>query len=1090
VTAYFVTSTWAESTVTWNTFPTAEPMGITAQVDADPGSYKSWGITSFAQAWLTGPNNGLYLRGPTDVTYYERWFESREHMEMVPQLEVTYHLPPPEPYTFTGHVYEGEPPDTSTPVEEVTVGLWGDEDEWPEAEFEMVLLASTTTDGAGAFLLNWEPDEAWPYLHVVEADPPGTFSTGAQAEPPGYVKNYNVVSYVDIPLGTYGGIAFWDQRLVTDTPTVTATRTPTRTPTPTATLPPDCQELLVNGDFEAGSLSPWGSWGDVGLGSGHNSAYGASLGGTNNAEGELLQWVTIPASANPVWLEFWWLAESASEQPGDAVDVIIQYDEQADLLWTLRAEEPLGQWRQEALDLSAYAGLDVGVAFFVHTDAEVPSTFVLDDVSLWACGVPTPTPTATATSTPTPTSTAPGTPTATPTSTPTGIYTPTSTVTSTPTATPTPTPTGTHGPSQKVFLPLMLKSADLRPPLLVPGQVLGLRHNMNQERESSGRYIALFSASANAPVQHMEGGDEEAPNHRGYEWWMVNDEPSSDPASWELPPGIVLGLKHSTHQADKTITVFGHDPVSGPDSFPGFQKQHGGDLGASSGQGYYWYESTGEGFSNWSIVDQLPRWTVVGLKHSANQPDKKLHWMGQVYDPADSMIDPPPGFVRMDGGDRDGSTGEGYYWYEKVAGPELVVKPDLAATLDRSLFLGQSDNPDEDWDHDFLVDRLEYALAYALRPYVVFDSAESARQEHEPVTLFQVRPLSCLQPWSGSESTTIVTHTIRIKWVFLFRWDGGYGPRSNWYCVGEDAHEGDNDDAFYELESTDEGITWTLVRAGLSFKGLDWPTNSRMEVYDLTHPIIYMSGSKHHEYFTRDWDGQDSLYSDVPAWDDCDDDVNGQGAKTLVVLNTIAAVQGHNVGEPDTFDTDTVDDQNDITPNWQFSERVDLAVGSIPVEIKIWDEDGGTRGDDDHVDINPNPGRNLNLTVNLNPCSISGDVNGSCGARLISSGTEDDKAEIWFRIEVDAPFTSSSAAVSLVIEQVRGLDNMEWFFEGDPDFYSVIMIGTEGDSHPSPYFVDDLCYYYPGYSAWRGDSFYSVGAIKDKWMNHTYHLCR
>ena len=35
-------------------------------------------------------------------------------------------------YTFTGHVYRGQPYDTSTPIAGVTVGLWGDEDEWPE----------------------------------------------------------------------------------------------------------------------------------------------------------------------------------------------------------------------------------------------------------------------------------------------------------------------------------------------------------------------------------------------------------------------------------------------------------------------------------------------------------------------------------------------------------------------------------------------------------------------------------------------------------------------------------------------------------------------------------------------------------------------------------------------------------------------------------------------------------------------------------------------------------------------------------------------------------------------------------------------
>jgi CSLREA domain-containing protein len=191
---------------------------------------------------------------------------------------------------------------------------------------------------------------------------------------------------------------------VTPTPTVSPSPTATPTATPTGTPPPACQELLINGDFETGSLVPWGTSGDVGLGSGRSSAHGAWLGGTDNAGGELLQGVTIPAGADPVELSFWWLAESAEEQLGDAVDVIIQYgEEQADLLLTLQAEEPLGEWQPETLDLGGYAGLDVGVTFLVHTDEEVPSTFRVDDVSLEACGAEPPTPTWTPTATATPT---------------------------------------------------------------------------------------------------------------------------------------------------------------------------------------------------------------------------------------------------------------------------------------------------------------------------------------------------------------------------------------------------------------------------------------------------------------------------------------------------------------------------------------------------------------------------------------------------------------------------------------------------------------------------------------------------------------
>lgn len=426
-------------------------------------------------------------------------------------------------------------------------------------------------------------------------------------------------------------------------------------------------------------------------------------------------------------------------------------------------------------------------------------------------------------------------------------------------------------------------------PLLVPGAVLGLRHNLNQEVES-GNYIVFFSAPANAPVRRMDGGDLKAPLHRGYEWWIVQDSPESNPASYKLPPGIVLGLKHSVNQARAGITVFGYDPVSGPNFLSGysFKKERGGDLGASSGQGYYWYESTGEAFSDWNLADRLPRWTVLGLKHSRNQKDKKVTWKGNIYDPANPNVFPPQGFERRSGGDRNGGSGEGYYWYEKVTGPEIVVKPNLRVKLTRSLFMEQTDAPNNDKDQDGLIDNLENKLANTFRPYLIFDNAEKARvKPYEPIILFQVRKMAIGGMTSGGTRIT----RIGIKWVFLFKDDGGYGPDSD--C--DDAHGGDNDDAFYELESRDNGVTWILINAGLSsrgvnntgypnFAGSEWPKNSRFEIYDLTHPIIYMSAHKHHEYFTRDNDHDDSRYS---SWG-CNDDVNGLGDRFLVDLQSIA----------------------------------------------------------------------------------------------------------------------------------------------------------------------------------------------------------
>jgi len=135
-----------------------------------------------------------------------------------------------------------------------------------------------------------------------------------------------------------------------------------------------------------------------------------------------------------------------------------------------------------------------------------------------------------------------------------------------------------------------------------------------------------------------------------------------------------------------------------------------------------------------------------------------------------------------------------------------------------------------------------------------------------------------------------------------------------------------------------------------------------------------------------------------------------------------------------------IDDDNDISPNWQFFTIVDSTRISAPVEIAIYDEDGGLRGDDDHVDIDPHDGRNLELIVNLSPCSVIGDVTGSCSTSLTSVGAESDRAQIWFTIDVGpvAPVN-----VKATIEHVHALDCFDevWFTcPSDPDFYAALTI--------------------------------------------------
>ncbi len=194
----------------------------------------------------------------------------------------------------------------------------------------------------------------------------------------------------------------------TRTPTLTRTATPTltRTPTPTATRtppgitprvylplvlknyrPPACSELVSNGGFESG-LEPWGSSGAAGRGPGRSSTWGGWLGGQDNAYGELIQWINLPAGANPAPWEFWWIAEAAGQQPGDVLRAFIQAPGEEPVLLTLPATGTLNTWRYAAVDLSPYAGKGFFVSFGATTDAGTPTTFRIDDVSARSCVSP------------------------------------------------------------------------------------------------------------------------------------------------------------------------------------------------------------------------------------------------------------------------------------------------------------------------------------------------------------------------------------------------------------------------------------------------------------------------------------------------------------------------------------------------------------------------------------------------------------------------------------------------------------------------------------------------------------------------------
>ena len=216
----------------------------------------------------------------------------------------------------------------------------------------------------------------------------------------------------------------------------------------------------------------------------------------------------------------------------------------------------------------------------------------------------------------------------------------------------------------------------------------------------------------------------------------------------------------------------------------------------------------------------------------------------------------------------------------------------------------------QDHDGDDLLDELEGDLAEYFRPYVIFDSDETATRSDEPIALFQVRPAECFG--YGCDGAWEVT----VKYAFLWAFDGGYGPSSD--C--SDAHWGDNQSITLRLLSYDEGRTWELpdhMWADVGVEQADlgpyWsPPKLRTQSHgDVLFPYVFLSAGKHHMYVGTSFNHQDAPASD---WG-CNDDVNGHGDSFYVDVSGSSDQFGwvgsnsyfpfhayNNVGEPESHD--------------------------------------------------------------------------------------------------------------------------------------------------------------------------------------------
>ena len=182
--------------------------------------------------------------------------------------------------------------------------------------------------------------------------------------------------------------------------------------------------------------------------------------------------------------------------------------------------------------------------------------------------------------------------------------------------------------------------------LAIPGLPLKLRPGggcaEHADYSRSSRVIATYPFE----IEEICFGDTKGPDIKhDFKWFRVLGAPvNSLQISYPLPPGLVLSLyPRSTLAKD----------------------------------GLRWEETTGKGFVEWSLIDKLPKFTMVGLKYYRTpkyrsiifnvQENKSFKWREKVYDCADLEQTAPPGFRRVFLYD--------YCWFEKTTGPDILPEP-------------------------------------------------------------------------------------------------------------------------------------------------------------------------------------------------------------------------------------------------------------------------------------------------------------------------------------------------------------------------------------------------------------------------------
>lgn len=178
------------------------------------------------------------------------------------------------------------------------------------------------------------------------------------------------------------------------TPTPPPTPTPGATPTPPG---PGCRNVLINGDFEgAGGWMTYSALGEPVIssfpppsGTYHSGNKGAYLADYNNARDFIAQQVNIPVNATRVVLQYWWQVETqeSTVRAYDSLTVAVDrpFGHAVEVLNTISNQDVGPVWHVSAHDLRRYRGRTVALRWEAQTDANRPTAFYVDDVTVLMC---------------------------------------------------------------------------------------------------------------------------------------------------------------------------------------------------------------------------------------------------------------------------------------------------------------------------------------------------------------------------------------------------------------------------------------------------------------------------------------------------------------------------------------------------------------------------------------------------------------------------------------------------------------------------------------------------------------------------------